>query len=266
MFITRLEARNFRSIEGLDLELGRLNVLIGPNGAGKSNILLAIDELVRLAHPGALMQIKGGRRQDDRTGLALEFKMPQAGETLRWEVTARYDDRGRLTDVDSQREVTGEDRRSSLRELMKVRRLTDRTGREMTRSAGDLERAGSITGMHMGRYPSLPGMRTARIMGMVRQGGSIVVGSPDAGLHPTSAAALAGVLGDPGALVWVENTPEGTGTRAVRGRCPESVTRDLEKSGTGLGQYLLGRGPRDLSRDRPEQPGAEQGPMGQEEE
>jgi predicted ATPase len=37
--VTRLRASNFRSIESIDLELGRLNVFVGQNGVGKSNII-----------------------------------------------------------------------------------------------------------------------------------------------------------------------------------------------------------------------------------
>ncbi len=37
--ITRLWARNFKSIRKLDLELGSLTVLVGPNASGKSNVL-----------------------------------------------------------------------------------------------------------------------------------------------------------------------------------------------------------------------------------
>jgi len=37
--ITRVRASNFRSIESVDLELGRLNVFVGQNGVGKSNII-----------------------------------------------------------------------------------------------------------------------------------------------------------------------------------------------------------------------------------
>lgn len=37
--VTRLRASNFRSIETIDLELGRLNVFVGQNGVGKSNII-----------------------------------------------------------------------------------------------------------------------------------------------------------------------------------------------------------------------------------
>lgn len=37
--VTRIQARNFRSLERVDLRLGPLNVLIGPNGSGKTNVL-----------------------------------------------------------------------------------------------------------------------------------------------------------------------------------------------------------------------------------
>ena len=37
--LTRVWARNFKSIRNLDLELGSLTVLVGPNASGKSNVL-----------------------------------------------------------------------------------------------------------------------------------------------------------------------------------------------------------------------------------
>jgi AAA15 family ATPase/GTPase len=40
--ITKIKIENFKSIQNLDLELGRLNVFIGANGSGKSNILEGI--------------------------------------------------------------------------------------------------------------------------------------------------------------------------------------------------------------------------------
>ena len=49
--LTKVWARNFRSIESADLELGALTVLVGPNASGKSNlmdILGFIGDLVRL--------------------------------------------------------------------------------------------------------------------------------------------------------------------------------------------------------------------------
>lgn len=40
--INKFQIENFKSIESIDLNLGRINVFIGENGAGKSNILEAI--------------------------------------------------------------------------------------------------------------------------------------------------------------------------------------------------------------------------------
>ncbi|MBV9142506.1 MAG: AAA family ATPase [Pseudonocardiales bacterium] len=37
--VTRIQARNFRSLEQVDVRLGPLNVLVGPNGSGKTNVL-----------------------------------------------------------------------------------------------------------------------------------------------------------------------------------------------------------------------------------
>jgi AAA15 family ATPase/GTPase len=40
--ITQLIIENYKSIQNLTLDVGRVNVLIGENGCGKSNILEAI--------------------------------------------------------------------------------------------------------------------------------------------------------------------------------------------------------------------------------
>ena len=37
--ITQITVENFKSIENLSVDLGRINVFIGANGVGKSNIL-----------------------------------------------------------------------------------------------------------------------------------------------------------------------------------------------------------------------------------
>ena len=37
-----IEIKNYKSIENINMDLGRVNVLIGENGAGKSNILEAV--------------------------------------------------------------------------------------------------------------------------------------------------------------------------------------------------------------------------------
>ena len=42
--IDRLTIKGFKSLQDVDLELGRLNVLIGPNGTGKSNLVILLFE------------------------------------------------------------------------------------------------------------------------------------------------------------------------------------------------------------------------------
>jgi predicted ATPase len=39
MFIKRIEVKNFKSFDYLEIDLGNLNILIGPNAAGKSNFI-----------------------------------------------------------------------------------------------------------------------------------------------------------------------------------------------------------------------------------
>ncbi|HXF56309.1 MAG TPA: AAA family ATPase [Actinomycetota bacterium] len=43
MKIARIEIRNFRSLEQLDLQLEDVTVLVGANGTGKSSVLHALD-------------------------------------------------------------------------------------------------------------------------------------------------------------------------------------------------------------------------------
>ena len=47
--IDRLKIEGFKSLQNVDLELGKLNVLIGPNGAGKSNLISYFDMLRDMA-------------------------------------------------------------------------------------------------------------------------------------------------------------------------------------------------------------------------
>ena len=41
--LTRLQIRNFRCLEDIDVPLGPLTAFVGPNGSGKTTILRAID-------------------------------------------------------------------------------------------------------------------------------------------------------------------------------------------------------------------------------
>lgn len=42
IMLTNVRINNFRSIEHMDIQLGKTNVLIGQNNSGKSNFLKAI--------------------------------------------------------------------------------------------------------------------------------------------------------------------------------------------------------------------------------
>ena len=46
--IDKLKIQGFKSLQDVELELGKLNVLIGPNGAGKSNLVWYFDMLRRM--------------------------------------------------------------------------------------------------------------------------------------------------------------------------------------------------------------------------
>lgn len=46
--IEKLSIKGFKSLQDVELELGKLNVLIGPNGAGKSNLVSYFDMLRRM--------------------------------------------------------------------------------------------------------------------------------------------------------------------------------------------------------------------------
>ena len=48
--IDKLRIQGFKSLQDVELELGRLNVLIGPNGAGKSNLVSYFHMLREMAH------------------------------------------------------------------------------------------------------------------------------------------------------------------------------------------------------------------------
>jgi energy-coupling factor transporter ATP-binding protein EcfA2 len=72
--ISRIKARNFRSLESVDVSLGQLNVLVGPNGSGKTNLLRVLEFLattVRYDLSAALDDWRGFehvQRQDQKPG------------------------------------------------------------------------------------------------------------------------------------------------------------------------------------------------------
>lgn len=72
--ITRITARNFRSLEDVDVALGPLTVLVGPNGSGKSNVLNVLRFLASTVQYDLVSALEqwGGyshvRRQDGARG------------------------------------------------------------------------------------------------------------------------------------------------------------------------------------------------------
>ena len=87
--ITKVWAKNFRSIESLELELAPLTVLVGPNASGKSNIvdvLRFVSDAVRDGLESALISRRGdhvarrsnpsGRFTDVSIGLIIDIETP----------------------------------------------------------------------------------------------------------------------------------------------------------------------------------------------
>ena len=60
--IDKLTIKGFKSLQDVELELGKLNVLIGPNGAGKSN-LVSISNAGEMAGKTSIWTGKTRRRQ-----------------------------------------------------------------------------------------------------------------------------------------------------------------------------------------------------------
>ena len=94
--ITKVWAKNFRSIEHAELELGPLAVLVGPNASGKSNLLDVLGFLADAARDGleAAVSRRGGigaigRKTPGGKALApeigLHYKTPEG--TLQYSVT-----------------------------------------------------------------------------------------------------------------------------------------------------------------------------------
>ena len=84
MVLTNFKVENYKSLQSLDLPLGRLNILVGPNGSGKSNILDAlaftkrvVAEPVRvqdeLAQRGGYETVVWGGETNRNLGLELSF-------------------------------------------------------------------------------------------------------------------------------------------------------------------------------------------------
>lgn len=98
--ITSIKILNYKSIENMELELGRFNVLIGANGSGKSNILEAIAMLgaskgndldldglmsrgVRVAKPTLTLSSFLGKQLKKEISISAEFSDEGKAHTVR---------------------------------------------------------------------------------------------------------------------------------------------------------------------------------------
>ena len=70
--IKKIVIKSFKSIEELDLNLGRVNLFIGPNGAGKSNILESLGVIGAAAY--GLIDDESLLRRGVRPGVPALYK------------------------------------------------------------------------------------------------------------------------------------------------------------------------------------------------
>ncbi len=83
--ITKVWARNFRSIKSAELELGDLTVLVGPNASGKSNLVDILRFLSDTARDGLAKAI------ERRGGIGTFGRKPPKGRALAPEIGLRMD-------------------------------------------------------------------------------------------------------------------------------------------------------------------------------
>lgn len=93
--ISRIEAKNFKSLVDIGQNLGRFNVLVGPNGSGKSAFLDVIQFFSDLVRSGLSHKKVGklGFAFKDEAGwfsLALELRLPDRLKQPRYD-TVRYE-------------------------------------------------------------------------------------------------------------------------------------------------------------------------------
>ena len=82
--ISKVWAKNFRSIESAELEFGPLTVLVGPNASGKSNVMDILGFLGGVARLGLETAITR------RGGIDSIGRRSSAGRTLGPEIGYRY--------------------------------------------------------------------------------------------------------------------------------------------------------------------------------
>jgi predicted ATPase len=93
--IEKIHIENFKSIQNLDLELGRVNVFIGENGSGKTNILEAIG-VCRAAYQNNLentyLASIGIRNAINTKEFKSGFNLENISQTIKFTVTEKGND------------------------------------------------------------------------------------------------------------------------------------------------------------------------------
>ncbi len=109
MKLDSIKIEGFKSIESLDLNLRKLNVIIGANGSGKSNLLNFFDMMKAATEGkyssfvttagGADRLLHFGQKQTDRIRITMHFDLyryicvfkPKHGDSLFFEIERTYD-------------------------------------------------------------------------------------------------------------------------------------------------------------------------------
>ena len=114
--ITKLRARNYRSIESLDLTLSPLTVLVGPNASGKSNVadlLKFVSDTIRVSLDAALTSrhgadvvhrsLLGQKSPETEVGLSIELDdaIVEYGFSFRVKTSGEYHVRREHAKVDA---------------------------------------------------------------------------------------------------------------------------------------------------------------------
>ena len=104
--IDRLKIQGFKTLQDVELELGKLNVLIGPNGAGKSNLVSYFEDASVKWQMEAGLRIwtgsQGGARPCDdirckkRTPKLISQPKSRFGETDSYAFTLKQLDQTRI--------------------------------------------------------------------------------------------------------------------------------------------------------------------------
>lgn len=155
--VTRIAARNFRSLASVDVRLGPLNVLIGPNGSGKTNLLRTLQFLAttnRLDLTAAFARWGGFEHVQRQVATPAAVRLTVEGMVTPHSSHNAHDEysltlrRGRYgvlrTEEFTYKRFGGRGRRIKVNGR-KVHILDADTGRELTRTLADTQTTGLAT-------------------------------------------------------------------------------------------------------------------------